>query len=221
MSLIIEKYKLDTYKELPIMNMPSYLKSELDVLGSHPLKDKQESLLVFTTTNEEFFSTLRTLVKEDPIKDKGVLFLCYPKKGNPLYPSYVHRDEIFPKVEMDDDGFMFKSAYKFNRMLAFDEIFTVLEVKKIDSKKVANARPSHIGSDYIHHIPEVEAFLKDEPKALSFFQSLAAGYRKDWAVYVFSTENLETRNKRVHEMIRILKDGHKNMTLYRQSLKKQ
>jgi len=220
MSLIIQKFKLDTYKELPIVNMPAYLQSELDVLGSHPRQEQQEALLVFTTTNEEFFLTLRSLVKEDPIKDKGVLLLCYPKKGNPMYPSFVHRDEIFPKVDMDEDGFMFKSAYKFNRMLAFDDVFTLLEVKKIDSKKVPNARPSQMGSDYIHHIPEVEVFLKDEPKALAFFQSLAPGYRKDWAVYLFSTENLETRNKRVHEMIRILNDGHKNMTLYRQSLKK-
>jgi hypothetical protein len=221
MSQIIEKFKLDTFKDLPILNMPAYLQSELEILGSNPLKDKQEALLVFTTTNEEFFSTLRSLIKQDPILDKGVLFLCYPKKGNPKYPSYVHRDEIFPKVEMDDDGFMFKSAYKFNRMLAFDEVFTLLEVKKIDSKKGANARPSHMGSDYIHHIPEVEGFLKDEPKVLAFFQSLAPGYRKDWAVYLFSTENQDTRNKRILEMIRLLKEGHKNMTLYRQSLKKQ
>jgi hypothetical protein len=220
MSQIIEKFKLDTFKDLPILNMPAYLQTELEVLGSNPLKDKQEALLVFTTTNEEFFSTLRSLIKQDPILDKGVLFLCYPKKGNPKYPSYVHRDEIFPKVDMDDDGFMFKSAYKFNRMLAFDEVFTLLEVKKIDSKKGANARPSQMGSDYIHHIPEVEVLLKDEPKALSFFQSLAPGYRKDWAVYLFSTENQDTRHKRILEMIRLLKEGHKNMTLYRQSLKK-
>jgi hypothetical protein len=219
MSQIIEKFKLDTFKDLPILNMPSYLQTELEVLGSHPLKDKQEALLVFTTTNEEFFSTLRSLIIQDPILDKGVLFLCYPKKGNPMYPSYVHRDEIFPKVDMDDDGFMFKSAYKFNRMLAFDEVFTLLEVKKIDSKKVPNARPSQMGSDYIHHIPEVEGLLKDEPKALAFFQSLSPGYRKDWAVYVFSTENLDTRKKRIQEMIRLLNEGHKNMTLYRQSKK--
>jgi len=217
MSVLIEKFKLNTYKNLPILDLPDYLISELSVLGTHPLLAQQEAILVFTTSNTDFFTRLEDLVQKDPVPDGGVILICYPKKGNPLYPTFVHRDEIFPKVKMDDDGFIYGSAYKFNRMLGFDDNFTLLEVKKVLNHK---ARPAQVGSDYVKYIPAIEALLKDEPKALAFYQNLTPGYRKDWAVHVYSTENLETRSKRIAEMIKLLNEGHKNMTLYRQSLKK-
>lgn len=218
MSKLIEKFKLQSYPSLPILNLPPYLKDELSSIPLSPLLPKQAAILVFTTSNEDFFKTLEILVKQDPIEDKGILMICYPKKGNPNYPSYVHRDEIFGKVGMDNDGFIYNSAYMVNRMLGFDDNFTLLEIKKLLHFK-PGSRPSQSGADFIKYIPDIETFLKDEPDALKFYQSLAPGYRKDWAVHVFSTENPETRSKRIAEMIKLLKEGHKNLTLYRQSLK--
>lgn len=219
MSALVEKFKLNTYVNLPILNLPSYLKDELSSIPRSPVLPKQAAILVFTTSNEDFFTSLETLVRQDPIEDKGVILICYPKKGNPMYPSYVHRDEIFKKVGMDNDGFIYNSAYMFNRMLGFDDNFTLLEVKKLLNFK-PGSRPSQSGADFVKYIPDIEGFLKDEPEAMKFYQSLTPGYRKDWAVHVFSTENPETRIKRIAEMIKLLKEGHKNMTLYRQSLKK-
>jgi hypothetical protein len=219
MSSLIEKFKLNTYKTLPILNLPPYLKDELSSIAVTPLLPKQAAILVFTTSNEDFFKTLESLVQQDVLEDKGVLLICYPKKGNPTYPSFVHRDEIFVKAGMNNDGFIYGSAYMFNRMLGFDDNFTLLEVKKLLNFK-PGSRPSQSGADFVKYIPDIETMLKDEPEALKFYQSLTPGYRKDWAVHVFSTENQETRTKRIAEMIKLLKDGHKNMTLYRQSLKK-
>lgn len=219
MSALIEKFKLNTYAQLPILNLPDYLQSEFESLGSFPLKDQQDAVLAFTASNAQFYETLEKLVKADVVTDKGMILICYPKKGNPTYPSFVHRDEIFVKVKMDHDGFIYGSSYMINRMLGFDENFTLLEIKKLLNFK-PGSRPSQSGADFIKFIPDIEALLKDEPVALAFYQSLAPGYRKDWAVHVFSTENPETRNKRIAEMIKLLKEGHKNMTLYRQSLKK-
>jgi hypothetical protein len=219
MSAIIDKFKLNSYKALPILNLPEYLNEELKSITPAPLLTKQEAVLVFTTSNADFFQQLESLVKQDVLEDKGVLLICYPKKGNPRYPSTVHRDEIFVKVGMNNDGFIYGSSYMFNRMLAFDETFTLLEVKKLLNFK-PGSRPSQSGADFIKYIPDIEGLLKDEPLALRFYQGLTPGYRKDWAVHVFSTENPDTRNKRISEMIKLLKEGHKNMTLYRQSLKK-
>jgi len=219
MSTLIDKFKLNTYTQLPILNLPAYLQEDLKSLGSYPLKEKQEAVLVFTESNAQFYETLQKLVKDDVLTDKGMILICYPKKGNPTYPSYVHRDEIFVKVNMDNDGFIYGSPYMVNRMLGFDENFTLLEVKKLLNFK-PGSRPSQSGADFVKFIPDIEALLKDEPVALAFYQSLTPGYRKDWAVHVFSTENQETRTKRIAEMIRLLKEGHKNMTLYRQSIKK-
>ena len=219
MSAIIDKFKLTAYKTLPIINLPEYLKEELSVIKPVPLLPKQAAILVFTTSHAEFFQKLEELVKADVLEDKGVILICYPKRGNPKYPSTVHRDEIFVKVGMDNDGFIYKSPYMFNRMLGFDDNFTLLEVKKLLNFK-PGSRPSQSGADFVKYIPDIEVMLKDEPEALKFYQGLTPGYRKDWAVHVFSTENLDTRNKRITEMIKLLKEGHKNMTLYRQSLKK-
>lgn len=218
MSDLITKFKLDSYPGLPILNCPDYLKEEFKSLKVVPLAAKQTAILVFTDSNPSFFSTLETLVKKDPVVDQGVILICYPKKGNPRYPSTVHRDEIFPKVQMDDDGFMFGSAYKFNRMLGFDDCFTLLEVKKVEHFK-AGSRPSQSGADFIQFIPKIETILSEDPQALAFYQTLTPGYRKDWAVYIFSTDSDITRNKRIEQMKQLLKEGHKNMTLYRQSLK--
>jgi len=214
---ITEKFKL---KNMPIINMPDYLKSELTPLNKPTLQNQQDALLVFTQSNDEFFNTLEDVIKQDMLADQGILLICYPKKGSPLYDSTVHRDEIFPRVKMDDEGFVYGSPYRFNRMLGFDENFTLLEIKKGLNYK-PKSRVSQIGSDYVHHIPDIEDLLKDELEALKFYKSLSPGYRKDWAVYIFSTENSKTRQKRTEEMIRLLKQGHKNMTLYRQSLKKE
>jgi len=215
---LIKKLKLIDYKGLPILNCPEDLKSYFTGCDLGPLKEKQAVVVVFTLSHDEFFKALEELVTLDPIEDKGRLLICYPKKGNPHYPSYVHRDEIFVKVRMNQEGFIYESPYMINRMLGFDENFTLLEIKK-DQHFKPNLRPSYQGSDYIHHIPEVEVLLINEPVALKFYQELAPGYRKDWAVYLFSTQNIETRQRRVQAMIRLLNQGYKNMTLYRQSQK--
>jgi hypothetical protein len=177
-----------------------------------------DALVTFTTSNAEFFTTLERLVKEDRCEEGGLLLIAYPKKGNPMYPEYVHRDEIFPKVKMDADGYIYDSPYRFNRMLGFDECFTLLEIKRVAKRKPA--KPSHVGSDYLKYIPEVEVMLKDDPDVLATYQSLSPSYRKDWAVYLFTTANDITRAKRFEELKSVIRAGFKNMTLYRQAQKK-
>lgn len=216
---VLEKLKIDRFTRLATQNIPDYLKDELASLGSLKPTQDHDAILAFTTSNDDFFSTLESMVTQDPLIDQGVLLLCYPKKGNPTYPSHVHRDEIFPKVKMDDDGFVYGSSYKFNRMLAFDDNFTILEIKKVEHFKLSN-KPSVRGSDFVHHIPDVKELLKSDVRALAFYNTLSPGYQKDWAVYIFSTATEATRLKRIEETKKLLAEGHKNMTLYRQSLKK-
>lgn len=219
MENILSKLKIDSFKNLACVDIPEDLKIEFKDYKSVSLTKDHDAVIVFSTSNEDFFKTLEKLVKEDIIVDKGLLFILYPKKGNKRYPSYVHRDEIFPKVQMDDEGFIYKTAYKFNRMLGFNDEFTLLEIKKILNYKAKN-QVSKQGSDYLKFIPDVEKYLEKDAEALKIYQALSPGYRKDWAVYIFSTQNESTRNKHFEECETLLKQGHKNMTLYRQSLKK-
>jgi hypothetical protein len=214
----IAKLKLDRCEKVAILKIPTSLEEDVKTLKHVPLSTAHDALIVFTTSNAEFFETLERFAKEDRVVEGEMLLIAYPKKGNPLFPDYVHRDEIFPKVRMDNDGYIYDSPYRFNRMLGFDECFTLLEIKRVANRKTP--KPSHVGSDYLKYIPEVEAMLKDDPDVLSIYKALSPSYRKDWAVYLFTTANEATRAKRFEELKSILRAGFKNMTLYRQAQKK-
>lgn len=217
--ITLEKLKIASIKSLVQLNIPNEYKDYLNQYPSLPLSKDHEVVLTFTTDNKSFFKTLETLVKQDPVINNGSLWVCYPKRGNKLYPSTVHRDEIFPKVDMDEEGFVFKTVYKFNRMLGLDDTFTLLELKKLENYKPTNTI-SHRGADFLKYIPEVEELLKADPEAYKAYQDLTPGYRKDWAVHIFSAQTEATKQKRILETIDLVKKGHKNMTTYRQSLKK-
>ena len=62
--------------------------------------------------------------------------------------------------------------------------------------------------------------LVKDPDVLSIYKALSPSYRKDWAVYLFTTSDESTRTKRFEELKSVLRAGYKNMTLYRQALKK-
>lgn len=64
-------------------------------------------------------------------------------------------------------------------------------------------------------IPAVEQDLTDSAEQLAFYQSLTPGYRKDWARYVYSAVQEETREKRRAEMKKILGEGYKSIDIYR------
>jgi uncharacterized protein YdeI (YjbR/CyaY-like superfamily) len=62
-------------------------------------------------------------------------------------------------------------------------------------------------------IPELPAYiakaLKSEPKAWSFFQTLAPTYRRHFVVWIHIAKRPETREKRIRESIALLAAGRK------------
>jgi len=214
----ITKLKLDRCERVGVLGIPQTYEADFAALKRVAITTGHDALVVFTTSNAEFFTMLERLANEDRCVEGGVLLIVYPKKGNPIYPDYVHRDEIFPKVHMDDDGYIYNSPYRFNRMLGLDECFTLLEIKRVAQRKPT--KPAHHGADYLKYIPDVEAMLSGDPNVLAIYQALSPSYRKDWAVYLFTTSNESTRSKRFEELKSVLRAGYKNMTLYRQAQKK-
>lgn len=82
-------------------------------------------------------------------------------------------------------------------------------------KGQASSQASQRVDDYISLVPSVEQDLEDTPELLALYQTLTAGYRKDWARYVYSAKQEETRAKRREEMKMILGAGYKSRELYR------
>lgn len=83
------------------------------------------------------------------------------------------------------------------------------------NKNRTSSKPSQSVDDYLAMIPHIEQDLQDSPDVLAFYQSLTPGYRKDWARYVYSAVQEETRVKRRAEKKAVLAAGYKSMDLYR------
>lgn len=81
---------------------------------------------------------------------------------NKLGNTPVHRDSIFPFLQVnEDDGYVKGTDYKFNRMLVLDENYTLVAVKYLPKlkAKISN-RPSVRVRDYIDWIKDLEDFLE-------------------------------------------------------------
>ncbi|WP_100489586.1 YdeI/OmpD-associated family protein [Sporolactobacillus pectinivorans] len=220
-SSLIEKLKLDRYKKVAIMNLP---KSEMDCFNNlaeydQVLKtDRYDLIFAFVFSLNELKEMVRETISHDRLQKNGYLYIAYPKKGNKIYPDSIHRDELFPNLNVNSDGYVGKSDIKFARMISLDEVFTVIGLKEAGFRKgKSNSTSNQSADDYVSYIPQIELYLSGKTAA-AFYKNLAPGYQKDWARYVFSAKHETTREKRLSEMEIILDKGFKSKDLYRRSL---
>lgn len=219
---VVEKLKLANYSTKAIVNRPdeSYL-AELENVHIGMPAESVDLLFVFVTTMIAFKQIVSEVIEKQLLNQDGVLFVAYPKKGNKKYPTFVHRDEIFPALEVnEEDGYVANSTLKFNRMVRLDETFTVTGMKNVARKSKPTSANSARVEDYIQFIPQVALFVEEHKKARELFEQLTPGYKKDWARYIFSAKQAATQEKRRNEMIAILEQGFKSKELYRQFLAK-
>ena len=198
MKSIVEKLNLTKYQQLVTLNRPqgeylSEFASAAQQLPSEPV----ELIFAFVKTMAEFQEIVSMVIEGQHLVENGLLYVAYPKKGNKMYPTFVHRDEIFPTLQVNEaDGYIKGSTLKFNRMVSLDETFTVVGMKNVLKKPAKNQTSSAVG-DYVQYLPEIEALLQTEPAAAATFAALTPGYQKEWARYVFSAKRAETRKKQL------------------------
>ncbi|MCC2686906.1 MAG: hypothetical protein K0R75_3805 [Paenibacillaceae bacterium] len=217
---IVEKLNLNKYDKAAVLNMPE---GENLLAGLKPhdteLKGSEYDLIfAFVLDMGALQNLMNRVIADNLLQPGGYLYTAYPKKGNKVYPTFIHRDELFAGLGADKEGYVGTSGIKFARMVGLDDVFTVVGFKseaKSKGKKPASAKPSQKVGDYEGNIADIEGDLQDAPQTLAFFQSLTPGYRKDWARYVYSAVQEETRVKRREEMKAILGAGYKSIELYR------
>ncbi|MDG5788587.1 YdeI/OmpD-associated family protein [Evansella sp. AB-P1] len=214
---IVDKLKLDKYNHLAVINEPA----DYDIISDKQtsLTGDHDAIFIFITRIDEMIKYTQLVIKDKLLVEKGYLFFAYPKKGNKKYDSFVHRDEIFPAMKIDDDGYVPNSDIKFSRMVSMDDVFTVVGLKREKKKEKKSIPASQCVADYENNIEDIEKLLSEHPNELSFYKSLTPGYQKDWARYVFSAKQQKTRDKRTEQMVDILSQGYKSMDLYRQEKK--
>lgn len=216
---ITDKLNLHKYEKKAVLHMPqdsAYL-DELKNYGTELVPEESYDLIFAFVFNMDSMKQLALeVVKNSYLNKGGYLFFAYPKKGNKLYSTYIHRDEILGGLGADADGFIGSSNIKFSRMVGMDETFTVVGLKE-DSKikNKPSTKASQCVDDYIEDMAQIEKDLKDDSNLLAFYQSLTPGYKKDWARYVYSAKQETTKEKRREEMKVILGAGFKSRDLYR------
>ncbi|MGX7417634.1 YdeI/OmpD-associated family protein [Carnobacterium gallinarum] len=219
---IVEKLKLQSYSKKTILNKPidqSYLTELSD--ADNALNEKNYDLIfVFVYDFSGMQQIVQQISQGNYLKEKGYLFIAYPKKGNTRYPTFVHRDEIMPGLQVDEGGYLPDSPLKFSRMVSMDDTFTVVGIKEAGKEKMKKSTASSQRvADSGELVVKIQEDLYKNPTELSFYNQLTAGYQRDWARYVYSAKQAITQEKRKKEMIMILENGFKTREFYRQSLR--
>ncbi|WP_078410144.1 YdeI/OmpD-associated family protein [Priestia abyssalis] len=219
---IVEKLNLQKYKKAAVLNLPDgtdYF-ADLTDYDTELTGSTYDLIFAFVLDMESLKELVNKVIENHYLNQNGYLFLAYPKKGNKVYPTFIHRDDLLAGLGADKDGYVGTSNIKFARMVGLDEVFTVVGLKEDSkSKNQTSTKASQCVDDYIELIPSVEKDLQDTPDLLAFYQSLTPGYRKDWARYVYSAKQEATKTKRREEMKMILGAGYKSRDLYRQDKK--
>ncbi len=227
---IVDKLNLNKYGRKAVLHMPEGADAlaGLDEYETELKGGKYDLIFAYVLDMPQLQALVREVIDRQLLASGGYLFTAYPKKGNKVYPTYIHRDELFAGVGADAEGYVGTSGLKFARMVGLDDVFTVVGFKE-EAKQKAKPRPrteaeaphssppSQRVGDYVAMIPNVEQDLQDSPELLAFYRSLTPGYRRDWARYVYGVVQEGTRAKRREEMKRIMGEGFKSAELYRAS----
>jgi hypothetical protein len=214
---IIEKLNLQKYEKAAVLNVPEGADYLAELEGYDTKLNKGQSydlIFAFVFDLESLKRMINMVIEKNHLNKKGYIYFAYPKKGNKVYPTFIHRDEIFPGIGVDEQGYVGTSTIKFARMVGLDDTFTVVGLKEETRKNQPSSKASQCVDDYIERIPEIENDLQENPALLDFYQSLTPGYRKDWARYVYSAKQEATKAKRREEMKVILGAGYKSRDLY-------
>jgi hypothetical protein len=219
---VVEKLNLSKYKNRLILNTPKGIDDFQELDHSSTIQKKEYDLIfTFVFNLEEFSRDLRIVIEKGLLEDNGYIFFAYPKKNNKQYKEYIERDEIFPYINVGEDGFVPESNLKFSRMVSLNDVFTVVGMKAVAKKaqkSLANKSRQCV-DDYINHVEDIKQHLSRNDDLLNTYNGLTFGYQKDWARYVFSAKRKETQEKRLLEMETIIGDGYKSMDLYRRNKK--
>ncbi len=152
-----KKFKLQDGLSITILNQPQ----DMILEGiSHSGDAPYDRIISFVFSVEDMVIYLNSTLKGNVLMEQGYLFFVYPKKGNKKYEQFIHRDEIFPAIQVDEEKYIVGSDYKFASLMSLDETFSILSIKR-DSKargkkKTAN---SQCVSDYESMVPQFENSL--------------------------------------------------------------
>lgn len=215
---IIDKLRLEKWSDRLLLGCPEWEEAFGRLsFDTEPKAKCYGAMVLFVFSLEEMKLYAEQVISGAlRLEEGGLLYFVYPKKGNKRYDNYIGRDDIFPALGRDEEGYIPGSKLRFNKMLSLDETFTIIGLKwETSVRRKASESPSQRVADYEGREAELEALLGRNPEALAFYQQLSPGYRRGWARYVFGVKREETMKRRLEETVRLLAMGVKSKELYK------
>ncbi|WP_125767758.1 YdeI/OmpD-associated family protein [Lapidilactobacillus wuchangensis] len=208
------KLKFAQYSQRSFHQVPPELQSALQ--SWQTATTETPDLQVFFVMNlAEMQAAISEIAQSKQLTATGYLYLIYPKLSSKKYTG-IHRDSIFPYLKVNEaTGEVAATGLKFSRMVSFDEDFTVMGLKWLTGNQRATSAASQRGQDYVSFLPKIKQRLATEtPANAEFFQTLAPGYQRDWARYLYSPKTSATRERHYQIFLTALAAHYPNYTHY-------
>jgi len=167
-------------------------------------------LINFSTSKEELNTQIKRNLKN--INAKTVFWVFYPKKS-----SRVASDLDLMKTWKD------LSVYDLTpcASAAVNETWTALRLKLISEVKASGTCNDDIKTneygEYIDVVnktvklpADLENVLSAQPKALSYFNSLAYSHKKEYVLWILTAKQDKTRQSRIEKALEMLLNDKKN-----------
>ena len=137
----MKKLKFEQFEKITILNRPTHV-GAFEKFNT-VLRQDQDCILAFIKDLAEMKALVFRVDKEMLLTSNGYLYFAYPKLQNKRGLKGIHRDAIFPYLDVDPegDGFVPGTNLKFNRMVSLDENHTIVGLKYFVNKPRSSAGP--------------------------------------------------------------------------------
>jgi len=203
---LIKKLNIKEGQNVLLINCPEELEAEfedLDLDKNSATKTTYDSVIIFVHNEDELAELLpknQKLSKKD-----GKLWVAYPKKSGSI-SSDLNRDIIWGIV----NGLKMNP----NKLISMNADWSIMSL----AKKGAQKKPSKFGQDTpgvdrktktVIPPKDLQKELDANPKAQTFFDSLAFSHRREYVGWIHDAKKEETRMRRIKKTVELLLEGKK------------
>lgn len=164
--------------------------SNLDLKNS---RDKYDAVFVHVYSVGEMKAQAFYWDVSQELSQEAYLYYLYPKLTNKQGLAGIHRDSIFPSLEVDETTGQVKGTkFYFSRMISLNDTFTIVGMKRLEGAKRKKKNQETV-LNYEEAIFEIVTQLGELGPV---FTALSPSQQRQWAQQIYSAKRPETVQKR-------------------------
>lgn len=203
---LIKKLNIKEGQKVLLTNCPNELEADfdgLDVEKNSNERESYDSVIIFVHNEQELKKALPENHRFS--KKDGKFWVAYPKKSGSI-SSDLNRDVIW-KIVND----MKLNPNKLISMNADWSMMSLVEESEQKKKSKLGQDPPGVDRKTKTVIPpiDLQKKLDANPKAKTFFESLAFSHKREYVGWIHESKKEETRVRRVKKTIELLLEGKK------------